>query len=37
MDEVTNNIQQVLWCMLFVDYIVFIDKASKGINQDLKL
>ena len=37
MDELTTGIQdEVLWCILFVDDIVFIDKTRGGLNEKLE-
>ena len=38
MDELMRSIQEsVLWCMLFADDIVLIDKSRAGVNAKLKL
>ena len=37
MDELTRGIQdEIQWCMLFVDDIVFIDKIREGVNTKLE-
>jgi hypothetical protein len=38
MDEVTRNIQcGILWCMLFADDVVLVDKCRMGVDQKLEL
>jgi Reverse transcriptase (RNA-dependent DNA polymerase) len=38
MDEITKDIQgDILWCMLFADYVVLIDESRIGVNQKLEL
>ena len=38
MDEVTRNIQgDILWCVLFADDVVLVDKSQTGVNRKLEL
>jgi hypothetical protein len=38
MDEITKDIQEdIPWCMLFADDVVFIDESIIGVNQKLEL
>jgi hypothetical protein len=34
-DEVTRNIQDIPWCMLFVDDVVLVDESWEGVNRKL--
>jgi len=37
MDELTREIQdEILWCMLFANDIVFIDETREGVNAKLE-
>jgi len=37
MDELTRDIRdELLWCMLFADDIVFIDETREGVNGKLE-
>ena len=38
MDEVTRNIQEdIPWCMLLADDVVFVDESQAGVNRKLEL
>ena len=37
MDEVTRDIQDIFWCMLFADDVVLVDESRAGVNRKLEL
>ena len=37
MDEVTGDIRDIPWCMLFADDVVLVDDSGAGVNRKLEL